>query len=100
MRGIDTTVHRIRRSVFAEVARMSYEYNTIEEYEQQVRTLPFKIIPGEANTHRESIFLERAIVSERIRLAMGLPLRPIDHQMSTTEGLENCVSAHKYYEPR
>ncbi len=99
MRGIDTTVHRIRRSVFAEVARMSYEYNTIEEYEQQVRTLPFKIIPGEANTHRESIFLERAIVSERIRLAMGLPLRPIDHQMSTTEGLENCVSAHKYYEP-
>ena len=37
--------------------------------------LPYELMPGEVGTVRESIFLERAIVGERIRLAMGLPLR-------------------------
>lgn len=50
-------------------------------------------------THRNSIFLERAIVSERIRLAMGLPLRPMDEQAPTNAGIENSVIASKYYDP-
>mgnify|MGYP000685930938 CR=1 FL=1 len=48
---------------------------------------------------RSSIFLERAIVSERIRLAMGLSLRPVTESVSATEDLEHSVIADKYYEP-
>ncbi len=42
-----------------------------------VDELPYRIIPGEGAHYRESIFLKRAIVGERIRLAIGLPLRLI-----------------------
>ena len=37
--------------------------------------LPYKIIPGEVGNFRNDVFLERAIVGERLRLAMGLPCR-------------------------
>lgn len=96
MRGIYTTVTDIRRKVFTEVARLSYEG---QDYAAEMVKLPYKIIPGEVGTHRNSIFLERAIVSERIRLAMGLPLRPMDEQAPTNAGIENSVIASKYYDP-
>ena len=99
MRGIYTTVTDIRRKVFTEVARMSYEGSDYSDYAAQIGRLPYKIIPGEVSKHRESIFLERAIVSERIRLAMGLPLRPMDEQSPATEGLEHSVIADKFYDP-
>ena len=70
MRGIYSSVTDIRRKVFTAVARLAYEggdYSRMEE-------LPYKIVPGEVAKYRESIFLERAIVGERLRLAMGLPL--------------------------
>lgn len=96
MRGIYTTVTDIRRRVFTEVARLSYEG---QDYAHEMARLPYKIIPGEVGTHRNSIFLERAIVSERVRLAMGLPLRPIDEQAPINAGIENSVIAQKYYDP-
>lgn len=99
MRGIYTPVTDVRRKVFTEVARMSYQGGTSSDYADQMRKLPYKIIPGEEGVHNQNIFLERAIVSERIRLAMGLPLRPINEQVSTTEGLEHSVIADKYYDP-
>ena len=68
-RGIYTTVTDIRRKVFAEVARLSYEG---QDYAAEMAKLPYKIVQGEVSTHRSSIFLERAIVAERVRLAMGL----------------------------
>lgn len=74
MRGIYSSVTDIRRKVFTEVARLAYEggdYSRIDD-------LPYKIVPGKVAVYRESIFLERAIVEERLRLAIGLPLRPID----------------------
>ena len=83
MRGIYSSVTDIRRKVFTEVARLAYEggdYSRIEE-------LPYKILPGEAATYRESIFLERAIVGERLRLAIGLPLRPIDEHSLVSDGI-------------
>ena len=58
------------------------------------RDLPFKIMPGEDSSLR-NIFLERAIVSERIRLAMGLSLRPVTESVSATEDLEHSVIADK-----
>ena len=99
MRGIYTPVTDIRRKVFTEVARMSYEGNNMTDYSNKIRELPYKIIPGEVGSLRSSIFLERAIVSERIRLAMGLSLRPLDESVPATEDLEHSVVADKYYEP-
>ena len=99
MRGIYTPVTDIRRKVFTEVARMSYEVNDMKELDYLMRELPYEIIPGEERSLRSSIFLERAIVSERIRLAMGLSLRPLDKSVSASEGLAESVTADKYYEP-
>ncbi len=95
MRGIYTSVTDIRRKVFTEVARLAYEggdYSRIEE-------LPYKIIPGEVATYRDSIFLERAIVGERLRLSIGLPLRPMDAHAPISEGIEESAIAEKYYDP-
>ena len=79
MRGIYTPVTDIRRKVFTEVARMAYNADEISDYAELLRELPYTIIPGEERSMRSSIFLERAIVSERIRLAMGLSLRQPFH---------------------
>ena len=95
MRGIHSSVTDIRRKVFTEVARLAYEggdYSRIEE-------LPYKIIPGEEASYRESIFLERAIVGERLRLAIGLPLRPVAEHARLSEGIEESAIAEKYYDP-
>ena len=71
MRNIKCGVADIRKRVFAEVAKLAYEGGDSTRIEK----LPYEIIPGEIGRQRESVFLERAIVGERIRLAMGLPLR-------------------------
>ena len=95
-RGMYTTVTEIRRRVFTEVARLSYEGN---DYAKELPRLPYKIVPGEIGLHRNNIFLERAIVSERIRLAIGLPLRPLDEQAPVSAGIENSIITSKYYDP-
>ena len=56
--------------------------------------IPYKIVPGEEARYRESIFLERAIVGERLRLAMGLPLRPISEHSELTEGVDALSLIH------
>lgn len=99
MRGIYTPVTDIRRKVFTEVARMAYEVTDKQDIDYLMRELPYEIIPGEERSLRSSIFLERAIVSERIRLAMGLSLRPLDESVSASEGLDSIITADKYYEP-
>ncbi|MEG2699009.1 MAG: [Fe-Fe] hydrogenase large subunit C-terminal domain-containing protein, partial [Ruthenibacterium sp.] len=95
MRGIYSSVTDIRRRVFTEIARLSYEGTSLDEMEK----LPYKILPGEIGKYRDSIFLERAIVSERLRLCMGLPLRPVDKQCPIEEGIEASACAQKYYDP-
>lgn len=96
MRGIYSSVTDIRRKVFTEIARLAYEedgdYSKIEQ-------LPYKIVPGEVATYRDSIFLERAIVGERLRLAIGLPLRPVDEHAPVSEGIDESAIAEKYYDP-
>ena len=95
MRNIKCGVADIRRRVFAEVAKLAYEggdYTRIEK-------LPYEIVPGEIGRQRESVFLERAIVGERIRLAMGLPLRPVTEHSLLSDGVEESAIAEKYYDP-
>ena len=95
MRGIPSLITDIRKKVFTEVARMAYSgegYGAADE-------LPYIIVPGDQPLHRESVFLERAIASERVRLAMGLNLRPIQTRHLMTEGMDHAAIAEQYYEP-
>lgn len=95
MRIVESQVGDIRRKVFTEVARLAYEGGDFS----RIDALPYKIIPGEIATYRDSIFLERAIVGERLRLAIGLPLRPIGEHASTSEGIEKSAINTKYFDP-
>ena len=95
MRGIPSLITDIRKNVFTEVARMAYaggDYSHAED-------LPYIIVPGDQPLHRESVFLERAIAGERVRLAMGLSIRPIQTRTLMTEGMDAAAVAEQYYEP-
>ncbi len=95
MRGIPSLITDIRKKVFTEVARMAYSGNGYEAAD----ALPYVIVPGDRPLHRESAFLERAIAGERVRLAMGLSLRPSDGRHLVTEGMDAAAIAEQYYEP-
>ncbi len=95
MRGIPSLITDIRKKVFTEVARMAYAGGDYTQAED----LPFKVVPGDQPLHRESIFLERAIAGERVRLAMGLSIRPIQTRTLMTEGMDHAAIAEQYYEP-
>ena len=97
MRGVHTSINDIRRAVFAEVAKLSYNYQPGDLSEME--NIPYRIIPGEVSTYRESVFLERAIVKERMRLAMGLPLRTAAEHAPVSSGAEEAVYPEKYYQP-
>lgn len=97
MRGIYTNVNDIRKRVYAEIAKLSYEYK--EGDLAKMEAIPYKIIPGEVSVYRDSVFLERAIVRERMRLAMGLNLRSAADQAPVSDRAEECVKEEKYYEP-
>ena len=95
MRGIPSLITDIRRKVFTEVARMAYtdgDYSKAED-------LPYVIVPGDQPLHRESIFLERAIAGERVRMAMGLSMRSVQTRSLLTEGMDHAAIAQQYYEP-
>ena len=96
MRGVHTFINDIRRQVFTEVARMAFEGGN---YAKTIRELPYKIIPGEVAKYRQNILVERAVVSERIRLAIGLPLRNVSEYEPTDAYLEDSLVAEKYYDP-
>ncbi len=97
MRGIYTSVTDLRKRVYAEVARLSYEYKDGDL--SKMEEIPYKVIPGEVSVYSDSVFLERAIVREKMRMAMGLPARTAAEQAPVTQGAEECVKPEKYYQP-
>lgn len=94
MRGIPSLITDIRKKVFTEVARMAYNGGDYTKAED----LPYIIVPGDQPLHRESIFLERAIAGERVRLAMGLSVRSVQTRSLLTEGMDQAAIAQQYYE--
>lgn len=96
MRGLDTPVTRLRRKVFKEVAKVAYSSQNIND---DIEAIPYIISPGDTPYYRESIYRERAIASERVRLAMGMSLRPEDQPVHITSGLAESNISEKYYEP-
>jgi len=95
MRGLDTSKIRIRHEVFKEIARIAYEDKDIHE---EIERLPYKIIPGElGGEYRSDIFMERAVVGERLRLALGMPLREVSEYSNLSDGIEEAALEEEYY---
>ena len=67
MRKFDTKVQHLKYKVLREVARLAWN-NTLME---KVMDVPKTIIPGVQPTMRCCVYKERAIVGERVKLAMG-----------------------------
>ena len=91
-----SVVTDLRRRVFAEVAKVAYESENIAD---DIEAIPYKITPSEVPTYRESIYRERQIAAERVRLAMGLSLRPANKPVHITAGINESNVSEKYYEP-
>jgi len=97
MRGVETRIQEIRHRIFREVARMAY--HTEWPVDKRIEELPYKIIPGEVGNFRNDVFLERAIVGERLRLAMGLPCRGAGEHAPLSDNIEAADRAETYYTP-
>jgi len=95
MRGIPSLITTYRSQVFREVAKMAYRNEGYKGAEE----IPYIVVPGDKPIHRESIFLERAIVEERVRMAMGLSMRPVQTRTLVTDGMDQAAIAEQYYEP-
>lgn len=66
-RKFDTNVQYIKHAVLSEVARPYWEGRLLEA----ISDIPKTIIPGKESTMRCCVYKERAIVGERVKLAMG-----------------------------
>ena len=101
MRGVYTNLTEIRRKVFREVSKLAYESGEkpLEEVAHKMEHLPYTIVPGEIATYRESVFLERAVAGERVRMTMGMPMQGVDHPEQLSEGIEKAAIPEVYYQP-
>lgn len=66
-RKFDTKVQYLQYKVLREVARGAWNGDLLEK----ITDIPKTIIPGNVPTMRCCVYKERAIISERVRLAMG-----------------------------
>lgn len=98
MRGLETSVVKLRHEVFKEVARVAFEAEA-EKVNDEIEAIPYRITPTEVPRYLESIYRERAIAGERVRLAMGMSLRPSDKPVHITAGVDQSNISDKYYEP-
>ena len=67
MRKFDTKVQHLKYKVLREVAKLAWNDRLLEE----VLDIPKKIVPGNTPTMRCCVYKERAILGDRVKLAMG-----------------------------
>lgn len=67
MRKFDTKVQHLKYKVLREVARQAFNDTLLEN----MMDIPKIIVPGKEPTMRCCVYKERAILSERVKLAMG-----------------------------
>lgn len=67
MRKFDTKVQHLKYKVLREVARLAWEDKLLDN----LLDIPEMIVPGKVPTMRCCIYKERAIIGERVKLAMG-----------------------------
>lgn len=67
MRKFDTKVQNLKYKVLREVARQAFKGELLEK----VTDIPKMIVPGSEPTMRCCVYKERAILTERVKIAMG-----------------------------
>ena len=67
MRKFDTKVQHLKYKVLREVARLAWEDKLLEN----LLDVPQKLVPGKQPTMRCCVYKERAILGERVKIAMG-----------------------------
>lgn len=67
MRKFDTKVQHLKYKVLREVARFAWQDSLLEN----ILRIPEIIVPGKIPTMRCCVYKERAILTERVKLAMG-----------------------------
>ncbi len=67
MRKFDTKVQHLKYKVLREVSRHAWQGDLLEN----VMNVPKKIVPGKTPTMRCCVYKERAILAERVKIAMG-----------------------------
>ena len=67
MRKFDTKVQHLKYKVLREVARLAWDDRLLEN----LMDIPKIIVPGKQPTMRCCVYKERAILGERVKLAMG-----------------------------
>ncbi len=67
MHKFDTKVQYLKYRVLREVARLAWEDSLMEN----ILSIPKNIVPGNTPTMRCCVYKERAILAERVHLAMG-----------------------------
>ena len=67
MRKFDTKVQHLKYKVLREVAKLAWNDTLLDN----VMDIPKAIVPGKTPTMRCCVYKERAILSERVKLAMG-----------------------------
>ncbi len=81
IRYLQSPITYIRSEVFKAIAKAAYDNWS----STQITEIPSLIIDSDTPSYRESVTRERQIVSERVRLALGLDLWEIDKQSGYTE---------------
>ena len=85
----------IRRMVFADIARIAYDDLDLKKLGDDT----YRLIPGEKAYYREDVFRERAVIAERLRLALGLDARTAAESGPISEGIENVDVDTRVYTP-
>ncbi len=67
MRKFDTKVQHLKYKVLREVARQAFDDKLLEK----ITDIPKMIVPGSEPTMRCCVYKERAILTERVKIAMG-----------------------------
>lgn len=95
MKSSFVDVITVRRMAFASIARMAYEDIDLSKLHEET----YRMLPGEVASYRESIFRERAILGERLRMALGLDPRTAAETKSISEGIEDINVDTRVFKP-
>jgi len=90
MRKFDTKVQHLKYKVLREVARVAWGDNMHEH----IMDIPKKIVPGKTPTMRCCVYKERAILGERVKIAMGGTTRETDNIIQVIDiACDECPAA-------
>lgn len=92
---IYSDIINIRRKVFEAIAKIAFEDG---EPGEEIAKSIIKIVPGEVANYRDSVFKERAIVGERLRLGLGLDARKASELGRLAEGIEKVNVGERFYQ--